>query len=158
MQIESKELYNIVAKKESLDPYLVKSIGDVVFKKMNRLTSDPPNLVLNLRGLGRRFIRRKKTLDLIAGLKYIIKEIEEGKRNRLPKEVLIKDLEFMENLMKRYERYMEKKKEYKKIRYASDSSLEPTVQQREIQETGSDNIGECERVPAGEPKVIYLKD
>lgn len=154
MQIESKELYNIVAKKELLDPYLVKSIGDVVFKKMNRLTSDPPNLVLNLRGLGRRFIRRKKTLDLIAGLKYIIREIEEGKRNRLPKEALIKDLEFMENLMKKYERYMEKKKEYKKIRYASEPSLEPIVQQREIQETGSDNIGECERVPAGEPKVI----
>lgn len=154
MQIESKELYNIVAKKELLDPYLVKSIGDVVFKKMNRLTSDPPNLVLNLRGLGRRFIRRKKTLDLIAGLKYIIREIEEGKRNRLPKEALIKDLEFMENLMKKYERYMEKKKEYKKIRYASEPSLEPIVQQREIQETGSDNIGECERVPAGESKVI----
>jgi hypothetical protein len=137
MQIESKDLYKEVAEKNSVNLELIKSIGDTVFLEMNRLIKNPPNLILDLRGLGRRFVRKKKSESVLRNLKLDIVD----PANKRSKEELQSEIEMLEGLLIKYEVFLEKKRKTKELRYAFETPLQSSVQKEEIQEASKDHTG-----------------
>jgi hypothetical protein len=136
MQIESKQLYKQVAEKHNVDLELIQNLGNMAFQEMNKLTKNPPNLILGIRGLGIRFVRKKKSINVLRNLKLDLID----PNNKRDKEEVQKDIEIIEGLLARYEVFLNKKKEYKLLRNAFKPPLESNIQQEEIQTTSQDNL------------------
>lgn len=135
MQIESSTFYKAAAKNNSIDLDLIKNIGDSVFLEMNRLTKNPPNLILDLRGLARRFVRREKTEHVLRNLKITIADPNDFK----DKEELAREIIMLEGIIDKYKDFSQKKKEKRSLRYAPKSFMESSIQQKEVQEASKDN-------------------
>lgn len=158
MQLESKDIYNLTSRDYTLDFDLVKSVGDAVFKSLSDLQRDPPNLILDVRGLGRRFVRYKKTLEKYDKHLFDVRDLHAGTlRFRTPEDVQESD-KLYTKILALYEKYLAEKQRIKTIRREIEALTQPAVQTQQLSEPSEDNQGECERVPPGEYAELRLQD
>lgn len=117
MQTESKHIYQNVAQKENIPLELVKSIGDAVFRSLSELQRNPPNLILNVKGLGRRFVRKSKVEETLFRLELRQQDLAAG---IAPKFVNLEDIhadrKVLHRLMMLYGNYLTEKQEVKTLK------------------------------------------
>lgn len=127
MIADSHYIYKKVSENnKDLDPVLIKSVGDHLFKSLSDWIRNPDNLILNVQGLGRFIARKSKTkinYDLILKRFYdendniVIDKSKKGSE-QLEHNIKIyrKNLEF---ILSKYESYNELKKKSKQLRHGN---------------------------------------
>lgn len=156
MQLESQHIYKGVASRHNLKAELVKSIGDAVFQSFSDLQRDPPNLILDLKGIGRRFLRRKKINDRIDTLIRMREGIVAGRHYRKEVKEIEDEIKHLRILLDWYDEFTAKRNYIKTLRHEYPSPLESAVQPEGVHPAGDGDQGEHQRVPAGEPAVDPL--
>lgn len=154
MQLESKDFYKLVTEKYGIPVELVKSIGDCVFRELADLQKDPPNLILDVRKLGRRFVRKKKVYERLEKSLYDRQDIANGTM-RFPKdkEEVDKEIAILIRLQQWYEYYLEDKAHRKTLRREYSSSAQPDTTPQTLRTAGPNNPGEHERLHPGEHEI-----
>lgn len=117
MQADLNKICNKISKEKDIDLDLLKAISNSVFKELASVQKNPPNLILNLKGIGRWFLRKQQMERKIEYLeeyyKYSTGEIPVpiGKywENKELKESL-------ERLLLIYDDYLLEKKEIRDMR------------------------------------------
>lgn len=113
MQYTSKEIYKEVSLENNIDLDKVKLVGNAIFQDINKRMKSPTSIILRIKGLGYFFLRNikmKKFLEL------------EKKKLEFKNEALIP---ILEDRLKDYERYIEKKQANKKYRIEHGEILKP---------------------------------
>lgn len=126
MQLEGKHIYKLVHQKNDIPEDLVKSIGDCIFKNLNKLQSNPPNLIINIEGLGRRYLRRAKIEDRLRLMELFRKQDEQTKH---PDHIAVMraDEITMKRISAIYKLYIEKRERIKTIRNEFTASNKPSI-------------------------------
>lgn len=167
MQLESKHIYQATAEQWNLDPDLVKSVGDAVFRELSELQRNPPDLILHVRGLGRRFVRRSKLIDKIEKLLLDKRCLAEGKQLKYGRtsEHVEQEEKMLFGLRERYEAYLDEKYRMKEVRqnYTKnhenpETPVQSPVPEEPVRKAGTNNQSECPGIPAGEPESLCNKD
>lgn len=157
MQLESKHIYKNVAATKGLPEDLVKSIGDAVFQSLYALQRDPPNLILVLKGLGRRFLRKKKTQERLYYLERERERVVADEGYKTLKEVDDEAI-MLRRAMDWYDEFSAMRKHIKTLRDEYPTSVEPSGPPKEVQQAGGDNSGEHQGLPTGKPPRLTFKD
>lgn len=157
MQLESHHIYKGVSDKHNLPVDLVKSLGDCVFQSLSDLQRDPPNLILVIRGVGRRFIRKKKVQEKIAKLEiskdFIIAGVNRGTVTEVDNE-----LKILRSVLDWYDEFTAERKYVKTLRDEYPTPVEPDIPPGQVQATRPHYSGEYQRLPAGEFPIPPFKD
>lgn len=157
MQLESHHIYKGVSDKHNLPVDLVKSLGDCVFQSLSELQRDPPNLILVIRGIGRRFIRKKKVQEKIAKLE-ISKDFIIAGANRGTVTEVDNELKILRSVMDWYDEFTAERKYVKTLRDEYPTPVEPGLPSGQVPETGAHYSGEHQGLSAGEPAIPAFKD
>lgn len=129
---------------------LVKSIGDAVFQSFGELQRDPPNLILGLRGIGRRFVRRKKIHDWLIKLERTREAIVAGDCRKDLKQTDEEAIK-LRRILDWYDEFTAKRLRIKTLRNEYPTPVEAPVQQKEVLQAGKNDPGEYKRIPTREP-------
>lgn len=157
MQLESKDFYKIAAERNGHSFDLIKSIGDAVFRSMSDLQRDPPNLILNIRGLGRRFVRKTKLNEKLDKMEIDYRNIYNGVPLKFgrTKEDVDTDRIILDRLSDLYISFLDKKSRIKIIRRENPQTpTQPDLSPQPVREAGPDHPSECPGLPAGEPSIL----
>lgn len=127
MQTEPKHLYKMAAQESGIPEDELKAVGTKVFLETSEILKRPPHLIINVQGLGRWILRRKRINFFI---EVMDNQPEENKI--LMSENRQEILECFRERTKEYDLFVEKRAEVRKLRDAT----------QELIETGKDNPGE----------------
>lgn len=159
MQLESKDFYKLVTEKHGIPFDLVKSIGDCVFRELSDLQKDPPNLILNVRKLGRRFARKKKVYERLSKATLDHRDFLNGSQ-RFPRDKadIDQEIRVLTRLQTWYESYLEEKTRKKTLRREYSSSNQPDTTSQTLSTPGPDNPGERPGIHPGEHEILRSED
>lgn len=152
MLLESKDIYTAVAAENTLKRDLIESVGNTIFKHFAELQRKPPDLILDLQFIGRRFIRKKELEEQISWLNWEIAHLR-GKDKDWDVNEQLDELEILIRLHLRYEEFLADKREVKRKQYEFYASLGLAVPSLEVYKAGPDNPGESQGIPTGTPAV-----
>lgn len=158
MQVEGQHIYKNVAVGNRLSQELVKSVGDCIFQSFNELQKDPPNLILNLRGIGRRFVRRKKIHDRIDTLIRMREGIVSGLHYRKEMKEIDDEIKHLRTILDWYDEFTEKSKYIKTLRNDYPTPVEPPIQAKNVHQAGNSYPGEHQGLSTGQSPVPAFKD
>lgn len=156
MLLESKDIYNGVAAENDLKRDLIESIGNTIFKQFAELQRKPPDLILDLQFIGRRFIRKKELEEQISRLNWEIAYLR-GKDKDWDVNEQLDELEILIRLHLRYEEFLADKREVKRKQYEFYASLGLAVPSLEVYKAGQDNAEEHQGLPTGTPTIPSYK-
>jgi hypothetical protein len=117
MQYTSKEIYQEVSIENDIAFEKVKLVGDVIFNELNSLMKAPPSLIIKIRNIGCFFLKKQKTKRFI--------QLEERKNEYTDRDLL----NILEERMKDYDRYSEKKQIIQKIRRENGEVIKPVIEE-----------------------------
>lgn len=100
----------------------------MVFKSLADLQRDAPNLILDVKSLGRRYVRKSKVDEYLYRVSFIKQDITEGKRKYLPMEQVEADEVICRRFAELYVRYLQDKQQAKTRRSEYSSSSPSPVQ------------------------------
>lgn len=152
MLLESKDIYNGVAADNDLRKDLIESIGNTILKHFAELQRRPPDLILELQFIGRRFIRKKELEEQISRLNWEIAYLR-GKDKDWNVNEQLDELDILIRLHLRYEEFLADKREVKRKQYEFYASLGLAVPSLEIYKAGQDNPGEPKGISTGTPPI-----
>lgn len=109
MQLKLTDIVNKVAEKHSLDKEVLQSISNSVFQVTAEKIKHPKNLIIYIKGLGKMYARRKKTIDGIKKIDYLL----DNPRPNLTIENLIRNRQSMNFLLDKYLEFEKDKKQVK---------------------------------------------
>jgi len=109
MQLKLNDIVEKVAQKHNLDKDVLQSISNSVFQVTAEKIKSPKNLIIYIKGLGKIYARRKKTLDGIKKIDYLL----ENPRSNITIENLIRNRESMTYLLDKYLEFVNDKKQHK---------------------------------------------
>jgi len=152
MLLEGKDIYDAVGTENGLSSDLVTSIGNAVFRSFADLQRNPPDVILDLQGIGRRFLRKKLLEEQIAKVNWQIAYLR-GKDKDWDVNEELDELEILTRLYLRYEEFLDAKKEIKRKQYEFYASMGLAVPSLEIYKTSTDNTPEHQGLPTGAPTL-----
>lgn len=103
MQATLNQIVKKVSESEGLDEVVLQSISNSVFQTVSENIKKPSNLILYVKGLGKVYARKKKTLDHIALYKKAILTPKPSQSAFLGE--YIKSMEFILDEYKRYDEF-----------------------------------------------------
>lgn len=117
MQADIKTVSKKLSKEKGIDYDLLKAIGDTVFKYTGEVLKNPPNLIINLKGFGKWYLRKQQMERKIEYLEDYYKYSTGVLPEPLGKYWENKELkEKLENLLPVYEQYLKEKKDMFELR------------------------------------------
>ena len=117
MQADIKTICKKLSKEKNLDYDLLKAVGDTVFKHTGEVLKNPPNLIINLRGIGRWYLRKQQMERKIEYLEDYYKYSTGVLPEPIGKYWENKELkEKLESLLPKYQEYLEGKKKNLELR------------------------------------------
>ena len=129
MQADNKEIYRLTSERTKESEELYKEVGGFVFTALYKEIRKPNSLIINLKGVGRWHLRRKR-IDYFVN--NFIPEDPSTSFRLLNDENRAEICEIFKERSKDYERYVALRDEIRKIRHASQKLIE----------TSQDNLGE----------------
>lgn len=109
MQLKQSDIVNKVALEKGLDVELLQSISDSVFQEIARKIKKPDNLIIYVKGLGKIYARKKKTLDGIEKMNNSLK----SPKTYSNEERTIEYRTSLEFLINTYEEFTKEKNQYR---------------------------------------------
>src|ERR1700760_1253195 len=163
MQFESKDIYRLTAEVWGLSPDLVKSIGDSGFKELSDLQRNAPDLILNVRHLGRRFCRKTKLIEKLDKLEMDYRDLNDGRSLAYgrTKEDVDQDYTILDRLRERYKLFLDAKYIIKSLRLDYENLQtcpQSDLPSQPVREAGPDNQTECPGVSSGKSQSIRIED
>ena len=117
MQADIKTIAKKLSKEKKMDYDLIKAVGDTVFKYTGEVLKNPPNLIINLKGVGKWYLRKQQMERKIEYLEDYYKYSTGVLPEPLGKYWENKELkEKLESLLPIYEEYLKEKKEMLELR------------------------------------------
>ena len=117
MQADIKTIAKKLSKEKKMDYDLLKAVGDTVFKYTGEVLKNPPNLIINLKGVGKWYLRKQQMERKIEYLEDYYKYSTGVLPEPLGKYWENKELkEKLESLLPIYEKYLKEKKEMFELR------------------------------------------
>lgn len=117
MQADIKTIAKKLSKEKGIDYDLLKAVGDTVFKYTGEVLKKPPNLIINLKGIGKWYLRKQQMERKIEYLEDYYKYSTGVLPEPLGKYWENKELkEKLESLLPVYENYLKDKKEMVELR------------------------------------------
>jgi|694.fasta_scaffold00342_17 hypothetical protein len=117
MQADIKTICKKLSKEKNIDYNLLKAVGDTVFKETKKVLNNPPNLIINLKGLGRWYLRKQQMERKIEYLEDYYKYESGVLPEPLGKYWENKEVkEKLEALLPVYEKYLNRKQEVRDLR------------------------------------------
>lgn len=107
MQADIKTIAKKLSKEKKMDYDLLKAVGDTVFKYTGEVLKNPPNLIINLKGVGKWYLRKQQMERKIEYLEDYYKYSTGVLPEPLGKYWENKELkEKLESLLPVYEKYL----------------------------------------------------
>lgn len=117
MQADIKTIAKKLSKEKKMDYDLLKAVGDTVFKYTGEILKNPPNLIINLKGVGKWYLRKQQMERKIEYLEDYYKYSTGVLPEPLGKYWENKELkEKLESLLPVYEKYLKEKKSMFELR------------------------------------------
>lgn len=117
MQADIKTIAKKLSKEKKMSYDLIKAVGDTVFKYTGEILKNPPNLIINLKGVGKWYLRKQQMERKIEYLEDYYKYSTGVLPEPLGKYWENKELkEKLESLLPIYEKYLKEKKEMFELR------------------------------------------
>lgn len=117
MQADIKTIAKKLSKETEYSYDLLKAVGDTVFKYTGEVLKNPPNLIVNLRGIGKWYLRKQQMERKIEYLEDYYKYSSGVLPDPLGKYWENKELKGnLESLLPVYEDYLFKKDQLRKLR------------------------------------------
>lgn len=129
MQSDHNIIYKKTADRTGESEQLYKDIGNSVFAELNSSLRRPKSLIIKLKGVGAWFLRRKRMNITVTNFPPT-----DGHTCQSAGELkLLKDKQELHQIfldrLKDYEAFIEKRNQIRKIRYASQTLLEPPTEE-----------------------------
>lgn len=117
MQADIKSICKKISEDKDISYDLIKAVGDSFFKYTGNILKNPPNLIINLKGIGKWYLRKQQMERKIEYLEDFYKFSENIYSEDFGKYIENKELkEKLESLLPLYEQYLKEKKEMFELR------------------------------------------
>lgn len=128
MQSDWKEIYKLTSKRTGENEQIYKDIGNFVFTHLYYTMRRPEFLIIKLKGIGSWFLRRMRMRAIVDMFPPDFEKTREDfdsssgfLRNENKKEIY----EIFKKRLEDYERYIQTRNEIRKVRYETQTLLEP---------------------------------
>lgn len=128
MQSDWKEIYKLTAKRTGENEQIYKDIGNFVFTHLYYNMRRPESLIIKLKGVGTWYLRRMRMRAIVEMFPPDFEKTREDfdspfgfLKNENKKEIY----EVFKQRLEDYERYIQMRNEIRKVRYETQTLLEP---------------------------------